>query len=396
MAAFRDVIRGSWRAVAVLGVTEILAWGMIFYPPVLVLPLIAADRGWSTSFVMSGFSLGLLVAGCVVPIAGTLIDRYGGHCVMPVGSLLGALGLCGLAFASNKIVYIAVWAVLGTAMAASLYDSAFATLARIFGKGARRPITMLVVAGGFASTLSWPTTHFLNGMIGWQSTYLVYAAFLALVAAPLHFLALPRSCAERSSQPADKTAEEPPRKRTFIALVAAVFAANAFIFSGFSAHLLAIFTRLGVERSTVIAIAALVGPSQVTARLCEMVFARDVHPLSLARFAVGMLIAAFMMVALFGLSTPIAAAFIIMFAVTNGLMTIARGNVPLALFGPAGYGKLVGRMAGAQLIMQSAAPLAIAVMVERGSDPAVLVLMAGIAVAELVCLVVLRQRARPG
>ncbi len=154
MPKLSDALVGPWRAVAVLGVTQILAWGTMFYTPVLMLPLLAADRGWTSSFAMAGFSAGLLVAGFVARYVGILIDRHGGHRVMPAGSLLGAGGLVGLAYASDPVGYFAVWMVLGVAMAASLYDPAFATLGRIFGARARQPITVLTLAGGFASTVS--------------------------------------------------------------------------------------------------------------------------------------------------------------------------------------------------------------------------------------------------
>src|SRR5213078_754495 len=142
MPSLREVIAAPWRAVPVLGITQILAWGAIFYPPVLTVPLIAADRGWSTTFAMGGFSLALLIAGLVSPRVGRLIDRHGGHRVMPFGSLLAALGLALLVYAAHPAAYLAVWALLGVATAATLYDPAFATLGRIFGLAARRPITV--------------------------------------------------------------------------------------------------------------------------------------------------------------------------------------------------------------------------------------------------------------
>jgi len=192
MPAPREFIFGPWRAVSVLGVTEILSWGALFYPPVLTVPLIAADHGWSKSFAMGGFSVGLFVGGLVSRYVGALIDRFGGHTVMPVGSLIGAVGLVGIVLAQNSTSYYGVWMVLGVAMATSLYDPAFATLGRIFGVSARAPITTLTLAGGFASTVSWPATQILIDTIGWRGAYLVYATLLALVAAPLHAFALPR------------------------------------------------------------------------------------------------------------------------------------------------------------------------------------------------------------
>src|SRR5256714_9127302 len=168
MPSFREFFFGPWRAVAVLGVTQILAWGAVFYPPVMTVPLIAAERGYSFTLAMGGFSAGLLAAGFVAPTIGGLIDRYGGHRVMPFGSLAGAAGLVALTYASSPVAYFAVWMLLGAAMAASLYDPAFATLGRIFGAKARQPITVLTLAGGFASTVSWPATYALLQPLGWR------------------------------------------------------------------------------------------------------------------------------------------------------------------------------------------------------------------------------------
>ncbi|HEX2353168.1 MAG TPA: MFS transporter [Xanthobacteraceae bacterium] len=394
MPTLRDVIAGPWRAVLVLGVTEILAWGTIFYPPVLTVPLIAQERGWSMSFAMGGFSLALLTAGLVSPRVGMLIDRHGGYRVMSIGSLLAALGLALIVYADHPAAYLAVWMLLGVATAATLYDPAFATLGRIFGIAARRPITALTLAGGFASTVSWPVTHLLLNAVGWRGTYLVYAAVLALVAAPLHAFALPRTRADaaaRSDQPAQAPITVlPPTGWPFL-LVAAAFAAYAFVPSGLSAHLLAIFARAGIDAATVVAIGALFGPAQVAARICELMVARRIHPLFVARFAVAMLLAALALLALFGLSVPTAAAFAVMFGMANGLLTIARGAVPLALFGAAGYGHLMGRIGGPYLVMQAIAPLALAFVAERAADPTVLAVVAAFAAISFIGFVAVRR-----
>lgn len=396
MTAPRDFIYGPWRAVPVLGVTQILSWGTIFYTPVLIVPLIAADRGWSIAFAMGGFSVGLLTAGLAAPTVGRSIDRFGGHVVMTIGSLIGALGLLLITRATHPVAYLAVWMVLGLAMAANLYDPAFASLGRIFGAGARRPITALTLIGGFASTVSWPATHFLLEGLGWRGTYLVYAALLAVVSAPLHALALPRNRheadVETQSEAQAPVKVLPPHGLPFI-LVASAFAAYAFVPSGLSAHLLAIFHRAGIDAGTVVWIGALFGPAQVGARLIEFTFGRDVHPLWVVRGALTALLCAFAMLALFGISAPAAAAFALMFGGANGLVTITRGAVPLALFGASGYGRLIGRLAGPFLLMQSAAPLVMAFVVERTSDPAALALAAAFAAMALACFIVIRVRA---
>jgi MFS family permease len=394
MTSLRDFIDGPWRAVPVLGVTQILSWGTIFYTPVLIVPLIAAERGWSISFAMGGFSVALLVAGLIAPYVGRLIDHFGGHVTMTIGSLVGALGLVLIVRADNPVAYLAVWMVLGVAMSANLYDSAFATLGRIFGAGARRPITALTLAGGFASTVSWPATHFLIEAVGWRGTYLVYAALLACISAPLHALALPRGRVETDvSARGDRQAPDivlPPHGLPFI-LVASAFAAYAFVPSGLSAHLLAIFARSGIDAGTVVWIGALFGPAQVGARLIEFSFGRNLHPLWVIRFALGVLLCAFVMLAVLGISTPVAAAFALLFGGANGLVTITRGAVPLALFGASGYGRLMGRLAGPFLLMQAAAPLVMAFVVERAADSAALALAAAFAATALVCFIIIRK-----
>jgi MFS family permease len=400
MPSAREFVLGPWRAVSVLGVTQILSWGALFYPPVLTVPLIAADHGWSKSFAMGGFSVGLLVGGLVSRYVGALIDRFGGHVVMPCGSLIGAAGLLGLATAPNALTYYAAWTVVGVAMAAALYDPAFATLGRIFGKAARAPITALTLAGGFASTVSWPATQMLIDAIGWRGAYLVYAALLLVVAAPLHAFALPRDRAvavnretERgaAARPEAKPAAVLPAHGLAYLLVAGAFSAYAFVPSALSAQLLAIFQRLGLSAAIVVIIGMLFGPAQVLARICELALGRNLHPLWTARLAIGLLVAGFVLLALLPFSAMVAATFAVLYGMANGLMTIARGTVPLALFGSTGYGLLIGRIAGPYLVVQAAAPVCLSFIAERTSDALGLGVVAAFAVAALVCFAAIRR-----
>lgn len=392
MNALQRLFCGPWRAVLVLGVTEIIAWAALFYPPVLTMPLIAAERGWSLAFAMGGFSFALLVSGSVAPTIGGWIDRFGGHYVMAAGSLVGALGLVLLTVVESRIGYFAVWLVLGLAISANLYDPAFATLGRIFGYKARQSITALTLAGGFASTVSWPVTQVLLHWSDWRTTYLIYAAVLACLCAPLHAFALPRSRADLqpSLSPGTPPAPVLPAKGLPFLLVATGFAVYAFVPSGLAAHLLAIFGRAGLDAATVVAIGAMFGPAQVAARLCELFLGRNLHPLSVARIALALLLVAFALLSLLGLSVGMAAAFAIMFGAANGLITITRGAVPLALFGPSGYGRVLGRIAKPFQVIQALAPLALALVVERASDAAALFVTAACTAAALICMLALR------
>ena len=387
-------LSGPWRAIPVLGPTQILAWGALFYPPVLVMPLIAAERDWSLAFCMGGFSLGLLMAGLVAPAIGGMIDRYGGHWVMAAGALVGALGLAAIASTADRANFLAGWMAVGVAMAASLYDPAFATLGRIFGSEARRPITILTFIGGFASTVSWPATYVLIEWLGWKGAYLVYATLLAFVAAPLLAFALPR---ERFKAQPLKPGEVPVPPKTLPArglvflFVIVAFTAYAFIPSAMSAHLLAIFDRLDIDYKVGVILGALFGPAQVLARLAEFLYGRDIHPLLIARFAVALTVAGLGLIFVFGVNLWVATAFVIMFGVSNGLMTIARGTVPLVLFGSGGSGKIVGRIAGPSMVMQAAAPLVLAFVAERFGDYQALGVVAAIGVAALVAFLLVRR-----
>ncbi len=386
-------LKSRWRAIPILGLAQIISWGAIYYTPVLIVPLIAEERGWSLTMAMAGFSAGLLAAGIASPFVGKWIDRYGGHRVMPVGFLLGAFALLAIGFATNIVAYFAVWIVIGFAMAAALYDPAFATLARIFGASARNAITLLTFIGGFASTVSWPLTHVLIEKIGWVATYQVYAALLGLVAAPLLAFTLPREQAAKLPLPEGPLhkAKYLPAKGLPFLLVACGFALYMLIPSALSAHMLAIFLREGIDAATVVTIGALFGPAQVSARLLEFTFARKQHPLDIARLAVAILIFACAGLVFFGFSPIIAAVFTVMFGTANGWMTIARGNVPLALFGPNGYGRLIGQIAAPVLFMQAVGPLLLAFVAERLSDEAAIGTIGLFSLAALVCFLVIRR-----
>ncbi len=394
MDALMSTFSNPWRAVPVLGLTQVLAWGAIYYTPVLIMPRIASEQGWSVTFTMGGFSGGLLIAGLCARRVGVLIDRHGGHWVMASGSLLGAAGLALLAAMHDPVVFCAAWVLLGAAMSASLYDPAFATLGRIFAVRARAPITALTLIGGLASTVSWPLTFWLLGTIGWRGSYAVYALALALVAAPLHAFALPRPRTAGQSLEAEKPVGTSPAQAAFgiqFALLAAAFTAYSFVPSGMSAHMLAMFARLGLDSATVVTVGALFGPAQVVARLTEFVFARRVHPLLIARAAIVLLTAAFAFLAVVGLSPVSVAIVTIAFGAANGLMTIARGTVPLALFGATGYGETVGRISRPTLLMQALAPVLLALVIERFSDTMALAALGAFAVVTLVCLALIRR-----
>src|SRR4051812_42533407 len=400
MHRLRDLVWGPGRAVSVLSFTQILSWGILIYPPVLIMPHLAADHGWSLAFGMAGFSIGLVTSGMLSPTVGHLIDRHGGNIVMSVGALAGALGLVLLTVADQRPAYLACWLLMGAAMASTLYDPAFATLTRIFGSSARRQITFVTFAGGFASTVGWPATHFLLEHLGWRGAYLGFAVVLAFVVAPLHAFGLPRTAAAAplpavgpgsSGLPG---ATMRPEGWPFILLVAA-FALHFFILSGVTSNLLAMLQRGGMDAATVVAVGALFGPAQVASRLVDFILAGRTDPLWIARGAVTLVVFAFAMLAFVGASPLVAALFAIAFGAANGVMTIARGALPLLMFGVAGYGRVVGRIARPALFVQALAPFVVASAVERLSDRTVLEMGIVGALLALGCFLAIRSPGVP-
>jgi MFS family permease len=364
-----------------------------------MMPLMAAERGWSLAFCMSGLSVALATSGLLSPTTCGLIDRYGGNRVMSFGALAGMAGMVGLAFVDQWQFYLPCWLLIGAAMSSTLYDPAFTTLTRIFGASARRQITFVTFAGGFASTVGWPATHFLLGHFGWRGTYIVFAVVLGLVIAPLHAFALPRAVTN-ATLPAQEKAV--PAAESFLSphgwpflLLAAAFACHAFLLSGVTSNLLAMLERGGIDAATVVAIGALFGPAQVMARLGDFTFASKTSPLWIARVAVICMVIAFTSLALAGISVVVAGLFCILFGAANGVMTIARGAVPLAMFGPAGYGRVIGRIARPALLLQASAPFAVAAVAESLSDRTVLEFGAVGAVIALGCLSMLRLPGAP-
>jgi hypothetical protein len=389
------LISGPYRVVGILCVTQILGWGALFYPPGLTMTHIAAAHGWSLAQALLGFSIALGVSGLTAPFTCGLVERHGGHFVMAGGALIGALGLVILPLTEHYWIYLTTWVLLGVAMACNLYDPAFTALTRIFGMASRRPITLVTFVGGLASTFSWPTTQMLIAHGGWRSVYFVFAGVMAFIIAPLYAFALPRNAVyapppAAKGAPPVKTATIIPAAGAPFLLMAAGFAAHAFVQSGTLAHLLTILQRGGIDAGTAVLIGAMFGPAQVLTRIADFATGGRLHPLWVARMAMALMACAFALLVVAGFSPAVAAAFALMFGAANGVVTIARGALPLALFGAVGYGRVVGRIARPAQICQALAPFALATVIDRWSGPTALEILIGVALLSFGCFIAIR------
>ena len=359
-----------WRVITALGITQIIGWGTTYYALGALSLDIAADRGWSKFLIFGAFSAALLISGFISRAAGRAIDTHGGKRVMAVGSGLAALGCMILSFATEPWIYIAGWLVLGPAMRLILYDAAFPSLAQVARGKSRRAISYLTLFGGLASTVFWPASHYLSQAIGWQETFRVYALLHLFICLPFHLLVL-----GHADEPQFAKGIDPPlialvpylagaeRNRAMIAF-AAVLALNSIVFSAISAHVVPLFEGLGFTASTAVTLAALIGPSQVASRIGDILAGHHVKTMTLGLIAVGLLPAALLIFAGGGFSLWAALVFALLYGMSNGLMSIIRGVIPLSLFGREAYGLVIGTLATPQLFLNAVAPTLFALVLD--------------------------------
>jgi len=374
--------------VGALGVAQTLAWGSSYYLPAILAGPIGAGIGVPRSWVFAAFSGALLLAAFAGPAVGRIIDRHGGRGVLALSNIVLAAGLAALAAANGPVLLFAAWAILGVGMALGLYDTAFAALTALYGRDARGPITGITLIAGFASTVSWPLTAFLNGALDWRATLLVWAVLNLVLGLPLNFLLPHRERNVRTAHQRDRSIGWRPYREMF--LLAFVFAAAWFVTGAMAAHLPRLLELAGASPLQAITAAALVGPAQVVARLAEFFLLRRSHPLVPARLAallhpVGALILA-------AVGPAAAAAFAIFYGAGNGLLTIARGTVPLAVFGPHGYGERTGLLGAPARAAQALAPLMFGILLDA-MGASVIIVSSALCLAAFAALFGLRASA---
>lgn len=360
------------RAVIIFSISQVIAWGALYYGYAMTAPLMIAEFGWSKTFVYGGFSVMLLASGLAAPFVGRVIDREGGRRVMAAGALVAALGMVLLATLQIPAMLMVACIVTGFGMAATLYEPAFAALTWLDAARARRMITIVTLSGGLASTVFWPFTAWLLSFMDWRSVCWIYAGLHIFVVAPLHWFGLdsPRTPHAESQKAgvAHAIPENPLQGRarwTAFILFATVLVAHGFVTNGVSLHLLPTLDHLGMDKNAALLIGSLVGPAQVGARVIELIFGKFITPMALGLFSVAMMPASFalFLLAPFGVVTMIA--FALMYGAGNGLITIARGIIPLSLFGRHGFGAMLGLLAAPALVSKAAGPSILAWISDR-------------------------------
>lgn len=348
----------SLPVILALGTTQTVAWASSYYLPAILAAPIARDLAVTPTLIFGALSGALVIAGLLGPRVGHFIDTFGGRGLLAVSNVIFAAGLLLLSFSSGLYSLLAAWVLLGLGMGMGLYEAAFATLTRIYGSGARKSITGITLIAGFASTVGWPISSWLDAEFGWRIACQVWAGVHLVLALPLN-LVLPSVSAQTADHAhAANGASVTVQSETFTMIaVAYVFAATGFVSSGLSALLPTMLVQFGATPAAALFAGMLIGPAQVGARIIEAGWLARYHPLLSARLAT---LSNPIGVVLLGLGGPLLSpVFAVFYGAGNGILTIARGTLPLALFGPQGFGRRVGLISLPARATGALAPLAI-------------------------------------
>lgn len=379
---------------AALGLTQIILWGGSFFLTAVIVGPVVEATGWPQGLVIGSLSLAILISGLLSPWIGTQIRRFGGRPVLVAGTLVMALGLVLMAMAGNLALFLAAWAVMGLGMAGALYDPLFAAIGQAYGASARSAMTQIAIASGFAITLCWPASTFLVAHIGWRGTCLAYAALAAFVVAPIFALALP---AGRAAVPARVAMPKPGVKAPRLpgeGILAMTFTTAAILMAAVAVELLLLLQSHGIPTASAVALSALIGPSQVGARVLELAFGQRAHPIHLLLISAGSVALGLILLVL---APSLAWLAILLYGAGNGMRTVVRGTLPLALYGQAEYAAVIGRLARPPLLGQAATPLACGYAMEWFGIDVLAGILVAVALLNLgLSLAVARQVARQG
>lgn len=351
------------RLTAILGFGQLLTWALTYYVPAVTTGPVAAGLGVAPGAVLAGFSVALLATGFASPVTCRWIDRWGGRPVLLAGVFVQAAGLLVMAGAGGLLQWYAGWAVTGCGMACGLYDAAFAAAGRALGAEARPTVTGITLVGGFASSLGWPLGAAVLPWLGWRGMLVLYAGLLVVLVGPLYTL-LPRLPARAPAAAADlPMADVPgPTERRLFLCMAAFFTVRGAIGTVVTVSAPTLLQGVGLSAGAAIGLSTLIGPSQVAMRLVQVALGRRVSPLAIAWIGAVVLPVVTVPLAVAGFvgGTGLVAAatlFVVGYGLSNGILTIARGILPLFLFGPEGYATRIGALALPVILAQAAAPV---------------------------------------
>jgi len=372
---------GLRRVLAVLCLTEITSWGVLYYAFPVLASSITTDTGWSAPEITAAFSAGQVIAALVGIAVGRALDRIGPRWLMTAGSVLGTAALVLAAHASSLAVFWLAWLAAGAAMSATLYPPAFAALTHWWGERRVVALTAVTLVAGLASTVFAPLTAVLEEALGWRDTYLTLAVVLAVVTLPAHLYGLRGPWpGARHDRPPRAVADEARRvtgSRSFALLVIAMslgaFAAVSVVFAT-----VPLMLERGLDTTTAALALGLGGVGQVCGRLG---YGRlHAWAPNAARRGAGVLAAAAVSVMVLAVVPGPAALLLalgLLVGAGRGLFTLLQATAVSDRWGAANYGRLNGLLVAPMLLAAATAPWAVSVLAEvLGSHSRVVALLA--------------------
>ncbi|WP_050980130.1 MFS transporter [Sinorhizobium sojae] len=368
------------RSVAILSITQIIAWGAMFMFVSVSAAGMAGDLGLRPSSIYLGPTVMLVVMALCSPPLASFYARLGARRVLAFGSVLAAPGLWLLAAAQGPIAYFAAWAVLGVAGAATLTTSAHVFLTEVAGEGARRAIGAQMLAMALAPSVSWPVTVFCEAVLGWRGTFVLYGATMLLVCAPLHYLALPRTEPAARAPPvaaAEADRAQVRRDRHVVALITAAVALNGFVTWGFQLVVIDLFRSFAVADRLAVAFGSTIGFVQLSARLFDFLGGNRWDGVTTGLVAAAIMPMAFLALTLGQGAEWSIVLFLLLYGLSSGAMSVSRATMPLVFFSPAQYAAVMARLGlPLNLAFASAPPFFSLVLDESGNSSALAIALA--------------------
>jgi MFS family permease len=352
----------------VLAITQLIGWGTIGLPAVVGRDL-ADSLGMSLPAVFAGSSVLYVTMGLSAPWLAKAFARHGARKVMMVGTVVSAPGYVVLFFAHEPLLYFAGWVILGMGGSATLSTGAYIMLNEIAGRGAKNAIGALMLVTGLSSSIFWPTTSFLTGLLGWRGTCLVYAAMMLVINLPLYaFLAPRRKMAGGDGGGRVKAAPPPAISRSTFGLVVCVITMNAFVNFGIGAIMIELLRAEGLSPAQALAFGSMLGVIQVSARGLDFLGGGRWDGITTGLVAGTALPVAMLLLMTSEGATWAVAVFILLYGAGSGAMAVARATIPLVFYDQAEFAKAMSMIAlPLNLASAISPPLLVGLLTQFGS-----------------------------
>jgi MFS family permease len=374
-----------------IGFAQIYAWATTYYLPAALTQFVAEELGFSTLSIVGGFCWALLIGGLCAPKIGAWIDKEGGRRPLSLGSLCMGVGLLIISQAHGLIMWYVGWTVIGEGMALGLFNATFASVGRLLGQGAKTVIIRITLISGFA-TLMWPLTTSLIALMGWRMMTILYAIPHIFIWAPLFFANIPKAMPEHDHSSVEEQRVLPQNIKWAFYLLAIYAVLRSMVGTTISVDILSMFAGLGLTLSAAAVVASFIGPAQIAGRILEMSFGSKFDPLYSSIFWTAVLPLAILILIVAGPSAS--SVFAIAYGMSNGVLTITMGILPMTLFGTKGYATMLGKLALPVLVAQAATPLLVDPMIQNWPSIRIFYLAGILGFASLVCLIQLARVSR--